>query len=59
MVDRQLDRGKVILLKKGLNFAVTPTEPPRRRFNYATEMTCKNTIKHRADGLRSEVAKVV
>ena len=47
-------------MKKGLNFAVTPQNLPIDDLITATELACKNIKeKHRADGLRCEVAKAV
>ena len=59
LADRQLDRGGVRLLKKGLNVAVTPQSLPVDDLVTETEMTCKNINKYRADGLRSELAIAV
>ena len=55
-----LDSVEVSLLKKGLNVAVTPQNLPIDDLIMTTELVCKNIKeKHRADGLRCEVAKAV
>ena len=60
LANRHLDSDEVSLLKKGLNFAVTPQNLPIDDLITTTELACKNIKeKHRADGLRCEVAKAV
>ena len=45
IADKQLDRGDVSLLKKRLNFAVTPQSIPIDDLVTATETACKNIKK--------------
>ena len=60
LADRQIDWGEYSLLKKGLNYVVTPQSFPFDDIFTKTYMTCKNINKKlRADGLRSEVAKAI
>ena len=60
MADRRLDKGEVILFKKGLNVAVTSTSLAVDDLITEKEMACKNiNEKYTADRLRGEVAKVV
>lgn len=56
---KPLDPVSTSLLRKGLNFAVTPKEILTEEIITATEMACKNLDELKAASLRSEVARSV
>ena len=56
---KTLDTKTSDVLRKGLNFAVTPKSLPTEEIITSTEMACKNLDRLTAASLRSEVARVV
>ena len=56
---KTLDPISTNLLRRGLNFAVTPKEIPTEEIITATEIACKNLDDLKAASLRSEVARSV
>ena len=56
---KSLDAASTSLLRKGLNFAVSPKVIPTEEIITATELACKNLDDLKAASLRSEVARSV
>ena len=56
---KTLDKHAESLLKRGLNFAVTPKSLPTEDIIVATELACKNLDAEKSASLRCEVAKAV
>ena len=56
---KTLDPVSTSLLRRGLNFAVTPKEIPTEEIITATEIACKNLDDLKAASLRSKVARSV
>ena len=54
-----LNENTTELLKKGLNFAVTPKNVPTEDIITATELACKNLDGERAANLKSEITRAV
>ena len=57
--DKQLSPDAVSLLKRGLNYAITPKSLPTEDIIVATELACRNLNSEQSTSLRSEVAKAI
>jgi hypothetical protein len=57
--DKVLNANEQSVLRKGLNFAVTPKELPTKDYIVSTEIACRNLPAAKAQSLRSEVVKCV
>ena len=59
MSDIRLEPEAESLLKKGLNFAITPKCVPTDEFITATEVACRQLKQEAADSLRSDIVKTL